>query len=62
MADYQQIIDPMTGALSGTIKRRADNAFIPDDPANMDRAAYNEWLAAGNRPDPPDTLPVVTPA
>lgn len=62
MADYKQMIDPMTGQLSGTIVRVADGAFIPNDPANMDRAAYLAWCAAGHVPDPPDALPVVAPA
>lgn len=53
MAEYQQLRDPMTGEISGTILRVADNAFIPDDPANRDRQAYEEWLADGNTPDPP---------
>jgi hypothetical protein len=36
------------------IKRLADNAFIPFDPANTDYQAYLEWLAEGNEPLPPD--------
>jgi hypothetical protein len=35
-----------------TILRLADNAYIPPDPANTDYAAYLEWLAAGNTPEP----------
>jgi len=48
-----------------TILRLADNAFIPPDPANTDYAAYLEWVAAGNEPDPapvPPPAPVLTPA
>jgi len=40
------------------VLRIADNAFIPPDPANTDYAAYLEWVAAGNMPEPP---PVVKP-
>ena len=34
------------------ILRLADNASIPPDPANIDYAAYLEWVAAGNTPEP----------
>lgn len=37
------------------IKRLADNAFIPCDPANADYQAYLKWLADGNEPLPADT-------
>jgi hypothetical protein len=37
---------------STIILRLADNAFIPPDPANTDFAAYLEWAAAGNTPEP----------
>lgn len=57
MADYQQLNDPMTGQISGTVRRRADNAFIPDDPANRDRQTYLQWLDEGNVPDEPDPPP-----
>lgn len=53
MADYQQLIDPMTKEISTTIFRRSDSAYIPNDPANRDYAEYLEWLEAGNTPDPP---------
>jgi hypothetical protein len=36
----------------GNIIRDADGAFIPDDPANTDYAAYLEWVAAGNTATP----------
>jgi hypothetical protein len=54
MADYQQMRD------STSVLRRADNATIPDDPANRDRQEYEAWLAEGNVPDPPDPLPPIT--
>jgi len=42
-----------------TILRLADNAFIPPDPANTDYAAFLEWVAAGNEPEPaPEHVPV----
>ena len=53
---YQTISnDPMTGAEAQCIKRLADNAFIPFDPANTDYAEYLKWLEAGNAPLGADT-------
>ena len=57
MADYQQLTDPVTSSLSDYILRRADNAFIPNDPENRDRQEYDAWVAAGNTPDPPPAPP-----
>ena len=34
------------------IKRLADKAYIPMDPANRDYQEYLEWLAEGNTPTP----------
>ena len=42
---------------SNTVIRLADNAFIPADPANRDYAEYQQWLAAGNTPEPADPAP-----
>ena len=50
---YQLQPDTYLGP-SQCIKRLADNAFIPFDPANTDYQAYLAWLAAGNTPEPAD--------
>lgn len=61
-AEYQQLMDPMTQQLSGTVLRRSDSAYIPDDPANRDRQEYIQWCEAGNQADPPDEPPAQTQA
>lgn len=53
---YQQI-----KLLNGTlvekqIRRVADNAFIPFDPANTDYQQYLAWLDEGNEPLPADEV------
>ena len=35
-----------------TLRRLADNADIPEDPANTDYQRYLEWVAAGGIPEP----------
>ena len=50
---YQVYTDTMGRANAG-IKRIADNAFIPFDPANTDYQAYLKWLDEGNEPLPAD--------
>ena len=42
------------------ITRLADNASIPADPANTDYAAYLQWIAEGNTPEPADIPPPLT--
>jgi hypothetical protein len=50
---YQQIKN-LIGQPAQCVKRLADNAFIPFDPANRDYAEYLKWLAEGNTPTPAD--------
>jgi hypothetical protein len=52
---YQQLPNStLTGKPAHCIKRVADNAFIPFDPANTDYQAYLKWLEEGNTPLPAD--------
>jgi len=44
-----------------TVIRIVDNASIPNDPRNTDRADYLKWVAAGNTPQPADPLPPPAP-
>jgi hypothetical protein len=46
MAEYQLT------ATDATVVRTADQAYIPNDPANRDWQEYQAWLAAGGVPDP----------
>ena len=49
---YQQLKLMFEGQPAQCIKRLADNAFIPFDPANTDYQEYLKWLAEGNTPEP----------
>jgi hypothetical protein len=52
---YQQTINIDTGEINpNQIKRLPDNALIPNDSSNSDWIAYQEWVAAGNTPLPPN--------
>jgi hypothetical protein len=53
MADYQL-------TATEVVIRTEDGASIPNDPANRDRAEYEQWLVDGGVPDPyvaPEPLP-----
>ncbi len=46
--------------LDAGIKRLADNAFIPFDPANTDAQQFAKWLQEGNLPEPTEEGGTVT--
>ena len=48
---YKEMIDPISQKAKGA-RRVSDGAVIPPAPANTDYAAYLEWVAAGNTPEP----------
>jgi hypothetical protein len=50
---YKLINNPFGGS-PNCVLRIADNATIPQDPANTDYQAYLAWLAEGNTPEPAD--------
>jgi hypothetical protein len=53
--NYQEVYKAFTKEIDpNTILRLPDGAWIPNDPENTDWQAYQEWLAEGNTPLPPE--------
>ena len=50
---YKLIKNSLTEDIE-SVQRLKDNAFIPFDSGNRDYQEYQEWLAQGNEPLPPD--------
>jgi len=51
---YKLVKTPETVDHVSTVKRLADNAFIPMSAGNEDYQKYLVWLAEGNTPEPAD--------
>ena len=49
---YQVVKFNLAGLEQEVIRRLADGASIPFDPANTDYQAYLKWLEEGNQPLP----------
>ncbi len=59
---YQQVKDPVTGAISASlIQRASDGAFIPVDERNADYRDCLVWLAKGNELAPVEALALPMP-
>ena len=50
---YKKVTD-LDGSTDKMVLRKADNAYIPFDPANTDYQEYLEWVAEGNTPEEAD--------
>ena len=57
---YKLIKDSFTGDIS-VVKRIADNACIPFDPANTDAQQFAKWLQDGNVPEAAEEGGTVSP-
>lgn len=52
MPEPYQLVAALPGMTTQMVRRVADQAFIPFDPANRDYQEYLAWIAEGNEPDP----------
>ena len=50
---YKKVTD-LDGSTDKMVLRKADNAYIPFDPANTDYQEYLEWVAEGNTSEEAD--------